>query len=84
MDRARQPGGRQRWDFTATRVGAVQSVSASEALPPAVRVYEAWLRRSFAGDRAAIKAGLIDINTTFDVQETAALFLNASHASART
>lgn len=66
-------------DFTATRVGGVQAVSASEAQPAALRLYEAWLQRAFDADRAAVKAGLIDINTTFDVQETAALFLNASH-----
>ena len=35
-------------------------------------------RRSPAA-RARFKGGLVDINTTFDVQETAALFLNASH-----
>ncbi len=64
--------------FTASHVGGLQDVSASEAQPGDLRLYEMWLRQSFADGRAGVKAGLIDINTTFDVQETAALFLNAS------
>jgi len=65
-------------DFTAHDVGAVQDISASEAEPGGLRLYEAWLQQNIAGGIGAVKAGLIDINTTFDVQETAALFLNAS------
>ena len=65
--------------FTTNRVGGLQSVSASEAEPGALRLYEAWLQQDFLSGKAALKAGLVDINTTFDVQETAALFLNASH-----
>ncbi|MBV9508883.1 MAG: carbohydrate porin [Caulobacteraceae bacterium] len=64
--------------FTANRVGAVQSVSANEAQPRAAHLYEAWLQQDFFGGKGAVKAGIIDLNTTFDVQETAALFLNAS------
>ena len=64
--------------FTERRVGGVQAISASEAQPGALRLYEAWLQQSLFGGRGGVKAGLIDINTTFDVQETAALFLNAS------
>jgi porin len=66
-------------NFTANRVGAVQAISADETQPGALRLYEVWLQQEFLAGRAGIKAGLIDINTTFDVQETAALFLNASH-----
>ena len=64
--------------FTADRVGAVQNVSANEAEPGATRLYEAWLQQELLGGAGAVKAGIIDLNTTFDVQETAALFLNAS------
>ena len=56
-------------DFTERRVGGVQAVSASEAQPEAFRLYEAWLQQSILGDQGGVKAGLIDINTTFDVQE---------------
>lgn len=64
--------------FTAERVGGLQAVSSLEAAPSATRLYEAWLQQDFLEGAAAIKAGLIDLNTTFDVQETAALFLNAA------
>jgi porin len=65
--------------FTARNVGGVQNVSALEALPGGLRVYEAWLQGDISHGLAGIKGGFIDINTTFDVQETGALFLNASH-----
>ena len=66
-------------DFTRARVGGFQAVSADEAQPGALRLYEAWLQQEILGGRGGVKAGLIDLNTTFDVQETAALFLDASH-----
>ncbi len=65
--------------FTARRVGSIQSTSANETDYATLRPYEAWLQQEILGGRGAVKAGLIDINTTFDVQETAALLLNASH-----
>ncbi|WCM25897.1 carbohydrate porin [Sphingomonas sp. QA11] len=65
--------------FTTSKVGGVQSISASEAQPAATRLYEAWLQQEILQGRGGVKAGFVDINTTFDVQETAALFLNASH-----
>ncbi|HEX3666825.1 MAG TPA: carbohydrate porin [Rhizomicrobium sp.] len=65
-------------DFSADDVGSVQDISASEAEPGGLRLYEAWVQQEMDDGIGGIKAGLIDINTTFDVQETAALFLNAS------
>ena len=65
--------------FTSHRVGGIQSISASETDFQALRVYEAWVQQEVLGGSGAVKAGLIDLNATFDVQETAALFLNASH-----
>ncbi len=65
--------------FTAQRVGAVQAISASEAQPGTLRLYEAWVQQDVLGGQGGVKAGLIDLNSTFDVQETAALFLNASN-----
>ena len=64
--------------FTGRRVGGLQNVSGDETLPGTFRLYEAWLQQELAGGQGGVKAGLIDINTTFDVQETAALFVNAS------
>jgi porin len=66
-------------NFTGDRIGGIQALSGSEAQPSALRLDEAWVQRELWGGAGAVKAGLIDINTTFDVQETAALFLNASH-----
>jgi porin len=63
-------------DFTARRVGGFQAVSASEARPAATRLYEAWVQQEIGP--AGVKIGLVDLNATFDVQRTAALFLNAS------
>jgi porin len=65
--------------FTEHRVGGLQAISAAEALPGSIRLYEAWVQQGLFDGQAGVKAGLIDLNTTFDVQETAALFLNASN-----
>jgi porin len=43
------------------------------------RLYEAWYEHRFAGDRASIKAGLIDLNSEFDTKETGSLFINSAH-----
>ncbi|MDQ2861163.1 MAG: carbohydrate porin [Pseudomonadota bacterium] len=59
-------------------VGASQAVSSIEASPEPFRLYEAWIQKEILGGAGGVKAGLIDLNTTFDVQETAALFLNSS------
>ena len=60
-------------------VGDVQTASNIEGVG-AVRVYEVWLGRDFAGvgHGAGVKAGLIDLNADFDVQEAGGLFLNSS------
>ncbi len=65
-------------DFTPRRIGGFQAVTSIEAHPAATRLYEAWAQQDFLQGRAGVKVGLIDLNTTFDVQETAALFLNAA------
>lgn len=67
--------------FTARRVGGFQAVTNAEAEPPATRLYEAWVEQDFYEGAAGVKVGLIDLNTTFDVQETAGLFLNASNGT---
>ncbi len=65
-------------DFTQRRVGGFQAITSIEAHPAATRLYEAWVQQDILDGRAGFKIGLIDLNTIFDVQETAALFLNAA------
>ena len=65
-------------NVTGARVGGFQAITNSEAQPGGVHLYEAWVQRALADGAAGVKFGLIDLNTTFDAQETAALFLNAS------
>ncbi len=65
--------------FSGELVGDSQVVTNLEAPPEAFRLYEAWLQKDTLGGRAGVKVGLIDLNSTFDVQETAGLFLNSSH-----
>lgn len=60
-------------------VGDIQGVSNIETGVRASRLYEAWIERRFAADRASVKVGLYDLNTEFDTIETAGLFLNSSH-----
>lgn len=63
---------------SANLIGDAQVVSNIEA-PGALRVFEAWAAKTFAGDRAGVKAGMIDLNSEFDVQAVGAVFLNSSH-----
>ena len=63
-------------DFSGRFVGDAQTVSNIDG-PAGVRLANAWLARDFDG-LGGIKAGVIDLNTEFDVQSTAALFLDSS------
>ena len=63
-------------NFSGALVGDTQSISNLDG-PAGVRLANAWIAKDFAG-RAGLKAGIVDLNTEFDVQSTAALFLNAS------
>jgi porin len=65
--------------FTARKVGGLQDISGNEAPVAALRLDEAWVQQEILQGRGALKAGFISLNATFDVQETAALFLNGSH-----
>ncbi|MEJ2083483.1 MAG: carbohydrate porin [Acidobacteriota bacterium] len=49
------------------------------AAPSATRLYEIWLEQSLAHDRFSLLAGLYDLNTEFDVIQSANVFLNPSH-----
>ncbi len=58
-------------------VGDAQGVS-NIAAPRAARLYEAWLQQNLLDGRLSLLAGLYDLNTEFDVIQSAGLFLNGS------
>jgi porin len=62
--------------FSARDAGDAQVVSNIDA-PYAIRPFEAWVAAPLGGGVRA-KAGLIDLNSEFDVQSVGALFLNSS------
>ncbi|QNA86287.1 carbohydrate porin [Sphingomonas sp. So64.6b] len=64
-------------DFSGRIVGDGQTVSNVQA-DSAIRPFEAWIEAQ-ASEATAVKAGLIDLNTEFDIQSTGALFLHSSH-----
>jgi porin len=63
-------------DFSGHRVGAYQTVSSLEA-DSSPHVYEAWVQWKPSPNVSA-KAGLIDLNAEFDIQNTGALFVNSA------
>ncbi|HEX4303429.1 MAG TPA: carbohydrate porin [Rhizomicrobium sp.] len=64
-------------DFNGVLVGTMQGISNIDA-PSGVRLLDAWMARDWGGI-GGIKAGIVDLNSEFDVQATGALFLNPSH-----
>ena len=62
--------------FSDRVVGDAQVVSNVDA-PHAIRPFEAWIEAPLGGGVRA-KAGLIDLNSEFDLQSVGALFLNSS------
>jgi porin len=62
--------------FSNHYAGDAQTLSNIDA-PRAIRPFEAWLQIPVA-DHVRAKAGLIDLNSEFDVQSVGALFLNSS------
>lgn len=63
---------------SANNVGDSQVFSNIES-PDTWKLYEAWYEQQFFGDRLSLKMGLYDVNSEFDVIDTAGLFLNSSH-----
>lgn len=63
-------------DFSGRRVGVYQTISSLEAdtLP---HIYEAWAQWR-PSPFVSAKAGLIDLNAEFDIQNTGALFVNSA------
>lgn len=62
--------------FSETTVGDLQTISNIDT-DGSLRLYEAWIERDFGW--LAIKGGLIDLNSEFDVNEPGSLFINSSH-----
>jgi porin len=67
-------------DFSGERVGDAQVVSNVQG-DGILRPFEAWASVPLAGG-ASVKAGLIDLNTEFDIQSIGAFFINSSHGIA--
>lgn len=65
--------------FSDAEVGDAQVVSNIDA-PPGIRPLEAYVAIGFgSSSRGVVKAGLIDLNSDFDVQEVGTFFINSSH-----
>ncbi len=62
-------------DITGNLVGNALPVSSIEG-PASIRLANAWISQDLDG--SGLKAGVVDLNTEFDVQSTAALFLNSA------
>jgi porin len=63
-------------NFSGALVGDAQTISNIDG-PAGGRLVSAWIAQEFDGV-AGFKAGVVDLNTEFDVQSTGALFLNAA------
>lgn len=62
----------------STFIGDAQGSSNIEAAD-AWKVYEAWIEKRWGEDRVALRIGLYDLNSEFDVKEYGGFFLNSSH-----
>lgn len=58
-------------------VGDFQGVS-NIAARNTWKIYEAWLQQNFLNEKISILCGIYDVNSEFDVLQTAGLFLNSS------
>ncbi len=65
-------------NFGSVYAGEFQKVSNIDTRP-AVHLFEAWYDQTFMGDRLSVRAGLYDLNSEFDADPPAKLFLQSSH-----
>jgi len=65
-------------DDPSENVGDIQGVS-NIAAPKGWKFHEAWFRQNVFSDKLSLLWGMYDLNTEFDLIETAGLFLNSSH-----
>jgi len=68
-------------DPSRTHIGDTQGISNIETVDT-WKLYEAWVEQNLFDDRLSLLVGLHDMNSEFDVIETAGLFLNSSHGIA--
>ncbi len=65
-------------DPSGDYVGDVQGFDNIES-PDTWKLYEIWYQQSFNNEKFSFLFGLFDLNSEFDVIETAGLFSNSSH-----
>lgn len=65
--------------FSRDVVGDAQTISNIETGVRAARLYQAWLDKRFASDRASVRFGLYDLNSEFDANDVGSLSLLSSH-----
>jgi len=61
----------------SSNVGDAQGVDNIEA-PDAIKLYEAWWQKTFFEDKLSVLIGLYDLNSEFDVVDSAAVLINSS------
>jgi porin len=64
-------------NFSADRIGDIQTVSSVEA-PNSAKLFEAWYEYTFGAKRASLRVGLQDLNAEFYVLERASSLLHSS------
>lgn len=64
--------------LSQSRTGDIQTVSNIDALS-AVRLFDLWADQQLGRSGVSVRAGLMDLNETFDSIDPAGLFLNSSH-----
>ena len=64
--------------FSDGIVGDAQVVSNIETDVSAVRLYQAWIDRRFADQKASVRFGLYDLNSEFDAENASSVFTNSA------
>jgi len=59
-------------------VGNLMNVSSIVAIPPATRLYNAWLQQNLFGNLLSVRVGVMNVDAEFITSVTASLFLNSS------
>jgi porin len=65
-------------NFTGSLTGDAQTISNIETGTQAFRLFEAWVQKDF-GEKLSLRAGLYNLNSEFDVLDSATLFMGSAH-----
>lgn len=65
-------------NFTGSLAGDAQGISNIETGVEAFRLFEAWVQKDFTG-LGSIRAGIYNLNSEFDVLDSATLFIASEH-----